>query len=565
MAAAAVYPAFDTAPAKSSALEEAPTVMTTSTPSSPKPAAAPERTPQDIQAFIDQYITIVSLKTKKKCDFITFDNEMFKLKDYGLDFTQMTVRDTMPTFVEQATDLPEFAADTSVFTIEHLTLELLNNMGKPLPTPGKTGLELYVLIPPKPSVGGNTTTRREKNVGREFIGLAVDRGTGAYYAYRTNESGSAVDLLTRGAAVREPFTVFFDNATAKKAALEANNERTLEFMVPFGAKVTMKAVFMPSSLFTTLQNESAPKKRKSTASASPPKKSAVKAALDDVIAEPSARDVASQREPEVKMESDEEQASIDDDEALESDEMVQAMKKTTEISAVQLKEVRSSEFTPAPPAASVPADPATAHLRVVALPTPVAIQEARASDRVTLTTLLAHAKFLAQRAEFKKMRPLFIGKKTFQAVLNDVDAVGALYHFARINQAVVPELLGLGFDSIVAQSMPNTPGFNAATTRIVPVVVPIVSKKATSTTPFTPEAVLAHYKNELEKKQLAALPPIIGRSATFGDVFADPVTQAALTNWARCVKELVPQLLSGTTPSGFPKSIPAFSILDLAQ
>jgi hypothetical protein len=385
-----------------------------------------------------------------------------------LDFQALNTAETNPQMQTMSEALKaqtesldgDFHATRSIFTVEHLTPALLNEVGKPIAS-NKTYL---CVIPPLP------TTNATKDKARAYMGLAMHRKTHAFVAYRLD--GDKFVQHSRIKKLKEMFTMYFENEALRALVHASKNARIAKFTLPLndikGINVTMNIPYMPTSLYAAMLAEEKKaaeepvadlvvvKKQKideAPPAAPAPLASKVKMLLADVmddnekeegeVSDEDAPDVPPKAPPKKKtkkpaatpLSSD---AEDDDDDGGES-KIVASMKVASKLSPTQAKEAAFPVGQPpAPPAiASAPVP----HRRIAVLvPVPRRAQE---TDAISAEVLLAHAAYKTTEESYKRLRPVFADKLTIGAALRDEQTCDAIWQWMRVTEQLFPHLIGL--------------------------------------------------------------------------------------------------------------------------
>jgi len=494
----AMYPAFDTAPATNNQ----------------PPMAATTTSAAENQAFISNYVTITEVLSGRNMAFLNFRNYTDPMKPNApLDFTQYIVSTTTPPLAEQEAN-PEspFSTTKSVFTIAHLTPALLNLIGKPL-----AGAPAFVcIIPPEPTPGASVKARANYP-GRRFIGLAIERETSAFIAYRSADAEQKqIDQLTRP-KVKEVFAMFNDDEVLRALVVESNNKRIASFTFGMcGCVITFTIPYVPTSMVSMLRTEHAKALREAKAASKPskaPPKSAVAAALDGL------RDDGDDGENDV----DEE----DDDDEVEDGE-IKAEEAAKVVADVPKALVPSSPK----PAVVVPPKP----VAVVVPPKPAALKDIVANDdeeedrRPTKVP-----KTLAAVAAAAAQPPKSVAEPDDRVVV-------AASSTASLSPLQVKELvMKPAIVPIVASKKRDAPDAPVAPHKLrrIALAVPIDGRLMKPGDAITPTNVVAHFRAKFN----GTMPPsMLPNKQTADGIARDEQSRARLITWANLTAEFFPSI-----------------------
>jgi hypothetical protein len=323
----------------------------------------------ELQAFMLQYVRMRA--AEKDSAFIPWLDWGDDGEKAPLDFTNVEeCVATLPTLAEQeAADDSAFAASRCAFGFAHMTPELLNAIGKPL-----AGNPKYLCVwPPAPS--GAKARQRALAVGRQYVGMAVDRTKKTFVTYRASDAlATECDLLVRG-KLRDHFALYFNDPVLKQLIIASNNRFTGAFTMPIGkhgVRIELTVPYLPHSLFEELKGTAKKRKKATTSTAS---SSATGDGDDDDDDDDAAED---------------DEAAVDDDAELDDTSalLVAGAKRVTTLSAGQ---VRLANLITTPTAAAATAviakPPPPALAAVVVAPPSVATPPAKRRRVLTLPSV----------------------------------------------------------------------------------------------------------------------------------------------------------------------------------
>lgn len=382
-----------------------------------------------------------------------------------IDFTEIDVDDKVVSLQAQEESADgDFNASNSAWGIAHLTPELVNNIGKPLPSE-----EDYFCVLPPEQAPGATAGARARLKDRKYLGLAVNKKTGAFVAYRSSTDGKVVDIVK---LPRQLFSLFFDDKALRELVVSSENKRTAKFLLPYtegGILVTMRIPYIPTSLERTIkrttEQESSgvtdmlekleqggdedeeivpPKKQKLELAPTPAKAEEAPKALPKVeeapkvVEPPKADEAPKPKEPELAR-------------------AVNSIKKLTTVSPVQAKEAEQSFAAGGKKRASAETDTLSGiQIRRTSLAIPIEARKFVSGDPLTYTVLLAHLRhLLKEHPRLLIDQPAFAGKTTVDAMWADPADKAMFWAWARMTLKFTPWLLGVGPEIELPETMPT--------------------------------------------------------------------------------------------------------------
>jgi len=451
------------------------------------PEPLPAANPADHQKRFSAYVRMYRADTGKEIEYLNYSDKNATAPGTAhLDFSKIAVNTAVATYAAQeAADGSDFAPARSVFSIAHLTPEMLLRVGEPI----GSHPSYFVVIPPAVAPGANSTARAA-HTDRKYIGLAVDIATGAFYAFRAADATySVVDVLVRGKA-KEIFARYYDDEVLRATVVAAKNKRAVSFLLPYsdGVRVAMNIPYVPTAMYSALYaahkkdkaGAAAPGAPATLAVAAEASASIAAAAPLATLAAAAPLALAAAEAPPVAKAPSRVDAVLatlamddDDDEDDEDEEkvpaakkprpapapvvaapvadvsIVEAAKRVKHLSPVQTKEnallLGSAEKRAA-------AGAAAAGLRRITFVVPAAPRALQRTDRVTFASLMAH---LAHKFPPGTPAPdIFSNLATFDAMLYDDTARTALYHFAAVMCHFAPHALGRAPDPAIPESVP---------------------------------------------------------------------------------------------------------------
>jgi len=277
--APAVYPAFDTAPARADSLEPTTRDQLVEAQSTMNQPLAPAPPPAALARIEDApvHLTRLGLTPEHNVELAFYgdaERVLLPSADVGpsasaedaadaLDFTDEIVEASaagLPTLaMQEAEPTGDFHGSRSAFIVSTLSRATVNLVGKRIEY---KGVSYLCLLPPLVSRKADTNARARDEPGMEYIGVCLEPTKRKHHAFRLLEdaSGKHVELLTK-VAVERAFGAFLEagGAALRETIVESKNARAASFVAPlfkFGLHIAYSSLpYVPDSMMARLARE----------------------------------------------------------------------------------------------------------------------------------------------------------------------------------------------------------------------------------------------------------------------------------------------------------------------
>jgi len=398
------------------------------------------------------------------------------MKDVNDDwiYVEPSLPGVVKSYVEQEAEPGnQFDAEISGFTLTHLTIEMLNCIGKPITENKKNPFFGWLCVLPSAiPVCGNRSDRMTLP-GREYNGVAVNVETGDLDVYRLdlNKIGVCEPMRLKLDEARAHFSMFVDDDELREFVLQQNNVRAVHFQLqhnPAGISVTARLPFVPAVLYTQFKSDAKKNAEKRKKQKAPDVVAPMKAPTGIVRkqSKPSASAPAPQTVDELvasigKTDASLASSAINEKKAFK--EPVAAAAATVPTKSAGAKRKRGAGGSaggsaPPTPGAFGGAERQLAKefepegYKVVKLYVPYPYERLAPDSEYTLGSILSH--FSAKIEDGFVTQNPFVGKKTYGSVVQDVNSRYAVQATISVLQNLAPHALGLGSQPEIPSSLP---------------------------------------------------------------------------------------------------------------